>query len=458
MKKCILFLILLIYISIGVNAQQKTEKPKFDKDQLDEFIDLLDEKGKMMGCISIMQDGEIVYEKSLGFANVETSIKNSPETKFRIGSITKVFTSTLIFQLIEKGKISLDTKVSVFFPDLPNAEKISISNLLNHSSGIFSFTNDEDFMKIYTNSHTRKELQEKIEAYEPIFEPGSKREYSNSNYILLTLIIEALRGKNYSEVVAENIIKKVRLENTYYGKKINIVNNEASSYSNYGNEWILEKESDMTIPLGAGGMVSNPTDLTMFLKALFGGKLVSPSSLGQMQDFNEEGYGRGLFKHELAEVKMIGHNGGIDGFQSRAVYVPEKKAFIAINVNGTNISLGDVFDGVVKIYLGMPCEFPNFDLKELEIPEEELKNYDGVYACPGFPMEITITNKDGQLFAQATGQGAFPLTPYEGRQFKFDPAGITMIFGEDEKKKGAVDYKKFVLKQGPGAYEFTRKE
>ncbi len=450
MQNLITLFVFTILISFSINAQQK-----IDIDKLNQYFDLLDKHNKIMGSINIAQGEEIVYERHVGLANIEVPIENSAEIKYRVGSISKVFTSVLIFQLIEEEKISLKSKISVFFPNLPNAENISISNLLNHSSGIFNLTNDENFRNVYTKPQSRKQLLGMIEGFEPAFETDSKHEYSNSNYVLLTLIIEALTGKSYGEIVEEKIVNKIGLENTYLGKEINIVNKEASSYSYEGTEWKVEPESDMSIPLGAGGMVSNPNDLNKFLKHLFDEKLVSSSSLQAMQDFEKDGYGRGLFKNEIDSIVVIGHSGAIDAFLANASYIPEKDLYFTVTTNGIGIPIGDVVGTMGSIILGLPVEMPNFDLKQVEIVEEELEKYDGVYACSGFPLEITLTTTDGVLYAQATGQDAFPLKPYEDRHFKFDLAGITLIFGEDE--KGGVDYKTFVMKQGAGKYEFKRK-
>lgn len=148
-----------------------------------------------MGSVAIRNNDEIIFENTYGYADVKNKIKADNQTRYKIGSITKTFTSVVILQLIEEKKLTLDTKLSRFFPTIQNSEHITIDNLLSHSSGIYSFTNDLDYPTYAKLPKTRSELMKKIKAGKPVFEPGEKAEYSNSNYVILGWIIEDLTKK-----------------------------------------------------------------------------------------------------------------------------------------------------------------------------------------------------------------------------------------------------------------------
>lgn len=421
--------------------------------KLDAYFDLLEENHKMMGAFSFSSHGEIIYERYLGLADVESGKAINKNSKFRIGSISKTFTSVLIYQLIEDGKLHLDDKLSQFFPQVPEAENIIISNLLNHRSGIFNFTNAPDFMAMHTKPATREQMLNKIISFDRAFEVDSKASYSNSGYLLLSWIIEDLYKQSYAEVLQEKIIKPLALKNTMYGGKIAIENNEVRSYLKDGKSWSVTDESDMSIPSGAGAIVSTVNDLNYFYHQLFKGNLVNETSIASMSELIED-YGRGLFQIPFYEHVALGHNGGIDGFHSNAFHFTELGLGGAITVNGNNYNMNDAIVGALSIYFGKAFELPSFDQKEITIATEEIDKYAGTYASVMMPLKITLFETDGNLMAQATGQGAFPLNPYEDGMFTFDKAGIVLQFAKAA--EGGIDYKKFELRQGGGSYMFNR--
>ncbi len=195
------------------------------------------------------------YTNFVGYSDVETKTKPNENTKYKIGSISKSFTSVLIMKAIEENKISLTTKINLYFPEIKNAEKITISNLLNHRSGIHNFTDDESYLTWLTQKKSEKDLVTIIKNGGSDFEPDSKGEYSNSNYVLLSFILEKVYEKSYSDILNEKIIKPIGLKNTFLGKKIDLKNNESNSYK-YENGWEKEPETDLSIPIDLSSIVN----------------------------------------------------------------------------------------------------------------------------------------------------------------------------------------------------------
>ena len=445
MKK-LLFIALLFSYSIA-SAQD------FDKQKLDSYINSLQKNNKASLAVSISKSNKPVYEGYAGFLSDKNKQKIDSNTKFRIGSITKTFTAVVVFQLIEEGKLSLDTKVSQFFPDIKNAEKITIAQLLNHQSGIFNFTDAPSFMNIMTQKKSKEELLQVIKDQTSDFEPGTQTSYSNSGYVLLGLIIEKATGISYEAHLNTRIIDKLGLKNTAYGDNIEIEKNEANSMNFQNGKWTnFPFKSDMSIPFSAGAIVSTPNDLNEFTYSLFNNKLVSAKSLAKMKEI-KNGLGHGLFSVPFYNKSAFGHNGKIDNFESSAYHFEVDDVSISVLTNGLTITFNDVLVGVLSIYYNKDFDLPNFDQKPIEINAESLKKYAGLFSSDVLPIQMVINTEGGKITAQATGQGAFPLTPYSNREFRFDQAAIVILFGGTE---DAVDYTTFTLKQGGQQFPFKK--
>lgn len=429
-------------VVIAATATAQTDA-KFAK--IDSLLRYLANNNRFMGSVAIREKDKVVFERAYGFADLENKVKATPTTKYKIGSITKMFTSAVIFQLIEEKKLMLDTKLSTYYPQIPNADKITIGQLLNHHSGIYNYTNDQTFGAKITESMTKDQVVAMIAAYPSDFEPGARGEYSNSNFMLLGYIIEDITKKPYKDVVAERVIKKIGLRNTYYYSTIDPNKNEAYSYSYLGKKWNKREEWHESVVFAAGALQSTPADLTQFIKALFDGKVVSKASLAQMTKLQQM-YGYGILQFPFGERKFFGHNGGIEGFSSALGYYPPDDMSFALIVNGENYDSNDIVIGLLSIYYKLPYQFPN--LKTFEVAESVMKGYEGTYSAPGFPMKIMMKFHDGELYAQATGQGEFPLTPVSNTEFIFDPAGVNIKFSPNG----------FTLTQGGMKTVFSREK
>ena len=350
----------------------------------------------------------------------------------------------MIMQLVQEKKLTLDTKLSFYYPEIPNAAEINIEHLLRHRSGLFNFTSSPDYMQYMEIPKTPQELINIFIENGVVFQPDEKYEYSNTNYVLLSFILEKIEGKPFQKSLEGRITKPLQLQHTYYGGKINPENNEAFSYRK-NDSWLIARETDMSIPMGAGSIVSTPTDLNVFFNALFNGELIDEKSLEQMKNV-DRGYGLGLIQIPFYEQRAYGHNGGIDGFQSNAAFFPGSNVAIAYTTNGVGMSMNDILIGALSIYFGRDYDFPEFQ-PAIVLESEDLDKYLGIYSSQQLPLKLTITKDNHQLRGQATGQSSFPLEAFKADNFRFTPAGIVIEFLPEKSQ--------LILKQGGGEFEFS---
>lgn len=275
------------------------------EEEIDKVINTLYENGQFSGAVLVSIKGEIVYKKGVGFANIEDSILNTCETKFRIASFTKPFTAMLILQLVEEGKLQLDGKLTDYLPEFPKekGENITIHQLLTHTAGITGESRIPNLIDIEKEYYTREKLLDCIVQQELIYEPGKGREYSNFGFALLGLIIEKVSGMSYDDVLIEKICKPAGMNNTVSDVTAKSIENRAIGYT-YDYFTGIEESSflDMSFVFGYGHLLSTVEDLYLFDKALYTNKLLSEES--KKLFFNKYGwfstrypYGKGIKKN-----------------------------------------------------------------------------------------------------------------------------------------------------------------
>lgn len=448
--KNVLFGLLFVVMTQSVALGQPSAT--FDKQKLDTYLEKLAEKNKMMGSVTIDTAGSTAYHKSVGFRDIENNVRADADTKYRIGSITKTYTATMIMQLVDEDKLALSTPLADFYPQIPQAENITIEHLLRHQSGLYNFTNAPDYPDWMTEPRSKEELLQIFYEDEAQFDPGAQTSYSNTNYVLLQFILEDITGQSYADLLQDRIVDPLNLEHTHYGDSIEPSKNEALSYQYQGDKWGLAPETDLSIPGGAGAIVSTNSEIIAFIRALFNGKLVSQHLLDKMTS-TEQRFGLGLLKVPFYDRFAFGHNGGIDGFQSHLSYFQEEDVSIAIMTNGLQHGMNDILIGALSIYFGHDFEIPSFDEKTITLSIEQMKKYIGVYTTDQLPMEIEVFIEGNTLKARATGQQAFPLTANSETKMRFDQAGVVMEFDSLENGK----YQHFTLNQAGGSFPFTRK-
>ena len=398
---------------------------KMDVRRLDEYFRILDSAGRFMGGAAVSKDGRTVYKSNIGFADLESGRKADERTRYRIGSITKTFTAVMVMKTVEAGRLSLDQTIDRWFPTIRNAGRITVRHLLSHRSGIHNFTDVSSYLKWNTQARTRQQLLDTLSAQPSDFEPGSRFSYSNSGFVLLTFMLEDLWGRSYEALLKKMILKPSRLKDTRYGGRIDPSDNGAHSYRKLFGKWVRQNETDPSIPLGAGAIVSTPSDIARFAEALFKGRLVSKASLEEMTKL-QEGVGLGIFRIPFYDRQAYGHGGNIDAFQSTFGFFPKDGVSFSLISNASAVVNNDVTIAVLSAVFGKPFNLPDYRVVELTPKEREV--YTGVYSSVSLPMRITVSVKGDRLMAQATGQASFALTPHGDHRFSNEATGIDMVF------------------------------
>jgi CubicO group peptidase (beta-lactamase class C family) len=419
----IIFLLLALMSAAVVSSQS------FSPEKLNEYFDVLEANDRFMGNVAIMKNGKMLYTRATGYADVENKVKATPETKYCIGSVSKTFTASMIMMAVEEKKLTLDQPIEKYFPTIKNASAITVRQLLSHRSGIHNFTADPGFDTLKTAAKSREQLMTIISKAGSDFEPDAMASYSNSNFVLLSYLLEDLYGKTYGEILKEKITTPLGLHSTYFGMSGDIGNKGSHSYL-IGDGWVKENPTHPSIPMGAGGIISTATDQVSFITALFNGKVVSKSSLREMMTIRDD-LGLGLFVFPFNEKRAFGHTGGIDGYSALVGYFPGDSVAFAMLSNGSNFNTNNISIACLSAVFNQPYELPTF--KSHAYQPGELSKYTGEYFNPSFPITITITEKDNRLYAQGSGQPQFPLESIEEHIFRFDQADAELIFDPEVK-------------------------
>jgi len=411
--------------------------------KLDSFFNVLSLHNKIMGSFAIEKNGKLVYKRSIGYCN--DNILDSENTLYHIGSVTKMFTATMIFQLIDEGKLSLNSTLDKWFPAIPNSKQITIEMLLEHRSGLYDFVNDNSDKFWITNAHTKNEILNVITTGKPHFLPNTNFSYNNSGYLLLTYIIENITGHSYNDNLQKRICTKVGLKNTYSPISNKLKLNEAASYT-FSTNW--QKITDIYFPnvVGVGDVLSTPTDLIAFDEALLGGKLISPSSIKLMQTFKEGYFGMGMERVPFYSHTGYGHGGDTYGTHTLVANFSDDQLIVSYCINGEAFPHNDVAIAMLSVCYNSKYQIPVF--KTITLSNQILDKYVGVYSNAQIPLKVTITNSQGVLTAQGTGQPSFTLEAVENDKFKQDVLGVTMSFDSEKKE--------MTLNQAGGIFLFKK--
>lgn len=441
MIRSILIVMTVLFSLIAAFAQEKPDRQTFDIKKLNDLFDVLESNDKMMGVVTITKDGRTIYNRALGYSRISGAkkLRNNGETKFPVASLTKTFTAVMIFQLIEEKKLALDTKLSKFFPQIANSEKITIEQMLTHRSGIHNYSLDADYQEWKTKPHSKKEILARFASYKPAFEPDEKEGYSNTAYILLGYLIEDLTKSSYGEQLNKRIINKLGLRNTVLDENLRLSNNTAVSYSFAAGSWHpVTKRTMASVTAAAGGIVSTTADINQFLSALFDKKLIGAKSLEMMitpPAATGNDTAKGIARIAFNNKTKIGYtyDGSLDAFGSVYFYVPEDRLGVVMTTNGQKYPFGEIFWLVIRILYGAPAPIPSF--KTLALPDETLAQYEGTFALEGTDLKIVFKKENGKLTAQLTGEPAISLEPTGETKFQFAPDGVLIEFQKNEAGK-----------------------
>lgn len=349
-----------------------------DKAELiDKLMSQYSEYNQFNGSVLVADQGKIIYKKGFGKANMEWSIPNQPDTKHRLGSITKQFTALLILQLVEKGKLKLDVPISTYLPDYPKAtgDKITIHQLLTHTSGIPNYTSFPNFFKTISLNPYTPEAFVKVFCDLPLeFTPGQKFSYSNSGYFLLGYIIEKTTGKTYEQCLQENIFTPLLMNNSGYDHHETILKNRASGYEKNGKGYVNANYLDMSIPYAAGSLYSTVEDLYLWDQALYTDRLLSSKSrdllFGSYIAARGGYYGYGWSIDEVTvgdskdKLKIISHGGGINGFNTLISRIPSDKKLVLLLSNAGSAKLDEMNTAIRAILYNKPFNMPKMSLAD----------------------------------------------------------------------------------------------
>ena len=399
---------------------------------------------QFMGSVLVAKGDQIILSKGYGFGNLEWQVPNSPESKFRLGSITKQFTAACILMLEERGKLKVDDPIKKYMADAPAAwDKISFYHLLTHTSGIPSFTSFPDYASTEPFPATPEKLVARFRDKPLEFQPGEKWNYSNSGYILLGYLIEKITGEPYSRFVQQNIFDPLGMKDSGYDSNTAIILHRDSGYTpNANGELQNTGYIDMTIPLSAGGLYSTTLDLLKWEQGLFGGKLISAASLQKMTTPFKSDYAFGLAVQDAKGHKLIDHGGGIEGFNTELAYYPDEKLTVVVLSNQNTGATGDIGMKLAAVTRGEPVVLTS-ERKEIRVAPSILEKYVGTYElAPSFSIVMTVEN--GQLMTQATGQPKFPLFAESENKFFLKVVDAEVEFLQND--KGQVD--SLILHQG----------
>ena len=446
-------LFIFLFIFSADLLQSVYAQSNIDTEKLNRFFTALHENDRFMGSVAVLHGDQIIFEQAYGIIS-DDGVPATPESIYRIGSITKSYTATMILQLVDNGELSLDTTLDTYFPDMPNADQITIEQMLRHKSGLVNFTSLPDYMEYYADNKSRVDMLELFASVGSSFEPGENTEYSNTAYVLLGYIIEEVTGMSYADALREMITEPLGLTSTYFASGIDSGKNEADSFIYQQGDWQPASRTNMFIPHGAGAIVSTAGEVARFYHGLFSGELLSDESLKLMRTF-EGPFGLGLLRFPFNEKTLIGHNGGIDGYHSNTAHYPGDNLTFSVLGNGLNYAFNDILIGFLSISFGNDYEIPSFEARaSITLEDDELSKYTGTFQSPQFPLDIVLFVESGNLMAQATGQGAFPLTILDEQTMTFEQAGIEIVFEPLEGDR----YIAFLLSQGGNSFRFSLAE
>ncbi|HZS08833.1 MAG TPA: serine hydrolase domain-containing protein [Blastocatellia bacterium] len=383
---------------------------------VDEFVQKQMEARHIPGVsVAVVQDGKVVLAKGYGMANVELSSPATENTVYQLASVTKQFTATAIMMLVEDGKISLDDKLTKILDGLPAAwDGVTVRHLLNHTSGIRSYTSVPDFFKTARKDYKKEEIIKLVTDAPMEFAPGEKWNYNNTGYFLLGMIIEKVSGKEYGAFLSERIFQPLGMTSTRVNDLTEVIKNRAQGYT-WNNGRLRNGEYlSPTQPFSAGALVSTVLDLAKWDAALYTEKLLRRASLDQMwtptklNDGKTQDYGFGWGVDVYRTRKRLSHGGGIQGFSTFITRFVDDKLTVIVLVNQEGGAAAALANGIAEFYIpalkeNAPKPVADSDPKTTQFLKEVITSLAGGTGDPNW-------------FTQEAQKFFFPNRIKEGKQ------------------------------------------
>jgi CubicO group peptidase (beta-lactamase class C family) len=425
-----------------ISKGAKDEEPPAPDILINSLYDSVKSKPYPAVVVLVAQDGRIIYKNAFGYADIENKVAATPQTKFRIGSITKQFVASAILKLEEQGKLQLSDKLSKYFPDFPRGNEVTIHHLLTHTSGIHSYTNTDSFMTKVVNPVTSEELLNYFKKIPYDFSPGERIMYNNSGYFLLGYITEKITGKKLGEYLKETFFDPLQMNNTgIYDASLKL-ENEAKGYQKNGHRYIPALNWNMTWAAGAGAMYSTVEDLYKWNEAVFSGKVLSaknrelaftPVTLNNGQRAPEMSYGYGWAINNIRGQQVIEHSGGLNGFISQLARYTQPNMTITILTNVTPPQVEINPGRLAEFYLWKKMDKQG-SYSTNASGSINMKDYVGDYNFQNLGI-MQITTEDNKLFAQLGSQDRFEIFPSAKDEFFWKVVEAKIRFVRNEQGK-----------------------
>ncbi|WP_268849337.1 serine hydrolase [Flavobacterium aestivum] len=438
MKKTLITLFAII-ASLHSNAQE------FDK-KIESLIDKATNLYRFNGTVLVSKKGKILLEKGYGFQDIKNNVSNTPNTIYQVGSTTKQFTSAVILKLAEQNKLTLDDKISKYFPEFKFNPNITIKHLLTHTSGLPEIFRDPLFLKENKQLHMSKEKMLSFYVDKPLyFEPGTQYSYCNSGYQLLGLISEKITGKPYELNVRELILKPLKMNHSGFDFSGLNSTQKATGYSKYSkNKYEQSIPWDSTVTYSAGALYTTAHDLYLWHEGLLNNKVLKKSTLKEAYTPFLEGYGLGCFIDTLYEKKVISHGGNIEGFTSYFGRIEEDDVCVILLNNIYNTEIESIGTSILAILYDKPYRF----FEETKISDDVLEKYVGDYEI-NTDYHIKIARIDNQLFAQIKNEPKIQIFADKENSFFVKEEDIRVKFKvENGKVIGITVYQGLSTKKG----------
>ncbi|THF67867.1 serine hydrolase [Deinococcus sp. Arct2-2] len=432
-------LALTSFAAVALGATAFTQRRATDQTtaKIDSYLRAQLASGRFMGSVLVVRGDKIILKQGYGSANLEFSAANTPDTVFRIGSLTKQFTAAAVLQLQERGLLDVKNTLDTYLPDYPQGERITLHQLLTHTAGlpeVLERPEVADGRRTFT-------LDELISTFQNLplkFAPGSQFQYSNSGYVLLTKVIEVVSGQSYASYLDQHIFLPLKMTHTAYDDVRPTVNNRASGYVYGGRTYSNANFVDLSIPVGAGALRSTLEDLQLWERALENGRVLRPLSRKAMitphARFKLAGadatYGYGQFLTVQRGRGAIEHNGGIDGFSSALSTYPAEGLVVIVLSNVQDLPALEVAHTLASIVFGEPYELPKVR-GAIDIAPAELQRYVGRYQGAE-DFDVTVLLRGGQLFAVPAGGAEIALFASAKNEFFLKALDAQVTFRTDQ--------------------------
>lgn len=396
MKKLMIILLALCFLLNGI-AQDASNK-------IDSLITAYSKISKFNGTALVSKNGTVLLNKGYGYRNAAAKILNDEQSIFQLGSITKQFTAAVILKLQEENKLAVSDKLSKFFPGYPKGDSITIEQLLTHTSGIYSYTNDGNFMSTEVSKPHSKEQMMALFKDKPLdFSPGTGWNYSNSGYSLLGYIIEAVTKTSYEEAVRKYIFTPLHMTHSGFDfTNLKSLNKTTGYFMLDASNAPAAPIVDSTVAYSAGSIYSTTGDLNLWHKALMQNIILSKAQQEKAYTPVKNKYGYGWVIDSIEAKRRVGHGGGIHGFITNESRVPDDDIDIVLLSNASDRSLDKITSDIYAILYNKPYELPKERIA-VQLPSATLQQYSGEYEIRP-DLHVTITVKDTVLIALPTNQ------------------------------------------------------